>query len=193
MLRNHEKHHTETLNLLPRKLKLSYASPAWFPKGLTNRHPASRGTTWFCANHQQPRSNRHNTFRHHKSIRLCIYAKLISKLRAILGEGPSTAWITSFLSQRLQYAVYDQAPSNTVTVTSGVPQGSVLGPLLFLIFVNDITCNVDCNIKLIADDCIIYQEIKGPKDHDILNRSLEKISELCNIWQMSNIKKKKKL
>jgi hypothetical protein len=49
-------------------------------------------------------------------------------------------------------------------VTSGVPQGSVLGPLLFLAYVNDIWRNMHSNIRLYADDCILYRKILDVKD-----------------------------
>ena len=54
--------------------------------------------------------------------------------------------------------------SDEVRVTSGVPQGSILGPLLFLAYVNDIGKNIDSNIRLFADDCVIYRKIFETED-----------------------------
>jgi hypothetical protein len=62
-------------------------------------------------------------------------------------------------------------------VTSGVPQGSVLGPLLFLAYVNDIWRNIDSTIRLFADDCIIYGEVKTNNDKDKLKTDLNRLGK----------------
>ena len=56
--------------------------------------------------------------------------------------------------------VVDGFASSRLQVSSGVPQGSILGPLLFLVFVNDIVKNLSCEARLFADDCVIYREIR---------------------------------
>lgn len=111
--------------------------------------------------------------------------KLIAKLRSIIGDGILTSWVKDFLTNRSQYVLYDQVPSENLPVTSGVPQGSVLGPLLFLVFINDITDSISCTIRLFADDCIIYREINSHSDHLALSDSLHHLSNWCDMWQMS--------
>lgn len=111
--------------------------------------------------------------------------KLIAKLQNIIGDGLLTRWIEDFLTDHSQYVLLEQVPSETLPVMSGVPQGSVLGPLLFLIFINDITDNMSCNIRLFADDCIIYKEINSHSDHLALTDSFNHLSNWCDMWQMS--------
>ena len=66
-----------------------------------------------------------------------------------------------------------------------MPQGSVIGPVLFLLYINDITDSINSNIRLFADDSIIYREIQTPKDHDILQTDLNKLFEWATKWQMN--------
>jgi len=72
--------------------------------------------------------------------------------------------------------------SEEVRVTSGVPQGSVLGPLLFPAYVNDIWRNTESNIRLFADDCIIYRKITSSKDTEKLQKDLNRLGE----WAVEN-------
>ena len=67
------------------------------------------------------------------------------------------AWIKEFLLGRSQRVRVGGKLSEAVAVTLGVPQGSILGPLLFLAYVNDIWKNIGSNIRLFADDCILYR------------------------------------
>jgi hypothetical protein len=67
-------------------------------------------------------------------------------------------------------------------VTSGVPQGSVLGPLLFLAYVNDIWRDMESKIRLFADDCIIYRKILNISDVDKLQTDLDTVAE----WAVGN-------
>ena len=90
----------------------------------------------------------------------------MTKLR-LYGIGGKTAiWVKAFLSERTQQVVVDGVSSSTTPVTSGVPQGTILGPLLFLIYINDIVSVIDpsTQIRLFADDCLVYRSIKSIDD-----------------------------
>lgn len=115
--------------------------------------------------------------------RVC-HPKLIQKLTSILGNGPMTKWIESKLTDRYQFVQYGAHVSETVPVLSGVPQGSVLGPMLFLLFINDIADVAEVNIRLFADDCILYQRIDSYQDQLKLDESLKKVGTWCREWQM---------
>ena len=86
---------------------------------------------------------------------------------------------------RTQKVMVDGYISNECLVLSGVPQGSVLGPTLFLLYINDITHQLGSRVRLFADDCLIYREIKSPDDHRILQQDLDRLTEWGHQWQMS--------
>ena len=81
---------------------------------------------------------------------------LITKLDYYGIRGNTQQWITSFLLDRTQCVLINGSCSPPLPVISGVPQGTVLGPLLFLLYINDITDNVSSEIRLFADDYILY-------------------------------------
>ena len=83
-------------------------------------------------------------------------------------RGNTLGWINSFLSDRQQAVSVNGTHSSWVDVTSGVPQGSVLGPALFVLYINDINDHIKSKIKLFADNSIVYREIWSPEDHNIL-------------------------
>jgi hypothetical protein len=72
----------------------------------------------------------------------------------------------------------------TVPVISGVPQGTVLGPLLFLIFINDLPNCVQSRIRLFADDCILYRNIRSNEDTIVLQDDLNKLADWEQKWGM---------
>ena len=84
------------------------------------------------------------------------HKKLLHKLEhyGIRGE---LDWMKSFLTERQQKVVVDGEESYACNVNSGVPQGTVLGPLLFLCHINDLQRHVASQIRLFADDCLIYR------------------------------------
>ena len=84
------------------------------------------------------------------------HQKLLLKLHRYGIRGPTLKWIQAFLSDRTQTVVIDNEKSATVPVTSGVPQGSVLGPILFLIYINDLPDKTRSKVRLFADDTAIY-------------------------------------
>ena len=100
-------------------------------------------------------------------------------------SGPTLYWIKSFLSDRTQHVSINGSHSALANVTSGVPQGSVLGPVLFLLYINDITNQIQSNIRLFADDSIVYREIRSPADHQILQTDIQMLTDWSKKWQMN--------
>ena len=70
-------------------------------------------------------------------------------------------------------------------VVSGVPQGSVLGPVQFLLFINDISNSIRSNLRLFADDCVLYKEVATQQDCQILQQDLHLLSHWSKTWQLS--------
>lgn len=112
------------------------------------------------------------------------------KLHRINIDPRLLAWLECFLSNRSQFVFANDSNSQPSRVQSGVPQGSVLGPLLFLIYINDLPSCVSSNIHLFADDCVIFREIICDTDISSLQSDLNAISTWCQSWSMElNIKK----
>ena len=93
-------------------------------------------------------------------------------------------WITSFLHNRSQQVVIEGTYSSPCKVTSGVPQGTVLGPKLFLLYINDLISNIQSTVRLFADDCLIYRPINSPNDHQLLQQDLYTLNTWAKTWQM---------
>ena len=74
--------------------------------------------------------------------------------------------------------------SDWAPVVSGVPQGTVLGPLLFCLHINDITADVESEIRLFADDCVCYREIKDKEDTLKLQRDIDRLGNWARKWGM---------
>ena len=105
------------------------------------------------------------------------------KLRSYGIDGPLLALIKNFLSDRLQRVVLNGQFSSWKEVLAGVPQGSILGPLFFLIFINDLPNNMESQIKIFADDTSLFST--GSDFSQKLNNDLERISQWACQWKMS--------
>lgn len=111
--------------------------------------------------------------------------QLLLKLSSLNLDTNVLSWIKSFLSQRNQFVYANDSSSALAPVTSGVPQGTVLGPLLFLIYINDLPLQVSLSMCLFADDCVVYRKIASPSDSAALQSDLDSINEWCSNSQMS--------
>ena len=108
---------------------------------------------------------------------------LMSKLRAIGADKLTVKWFTSYLSGRKQFVDVDGTYSGEDDVRCGVPQGSILGPLLFTIYVNDMPGAVDCKLCLYADDSLL---IVSGKDIRKVEHELEIQMDKISKWLQSN-------
>ena len=90
--------------------------------------------------------------------------RLIGKLQFYGITGPIKKLDFMFLKNHEQSVLVDGVKSGSIKVESGVPQGTVLGPLLFLLYINDLPRNVSSHVSLFADDCLLYIEIRDTND-----------------------------
>ena len=98
--------------------------------------------------------------------------------------------IGNWLQNRRQRVYIKGIGSSWINVCSGVPQGSVLGSLLFLIYMNDLEDEISSNVSKFSDDTKIFRELKGNKDCSILQSDLDKLVYWSQRWQMEfNVKK----
>ena len=109
---------------------------------------------------------------------------LIFKLRQLGIGGNLLNWIKSYLLDRQQQVIVNGQSSDIKNINAGVPQGSILGPLLFLVFINDINKQINSNIYLYADDTSLFREIASPSDFDVLNSDLSKLYAWSKQWRV---------
>ena len=107
-----------------------------------------------------------------KAFDVVPHQRLLHKLNHYGIRGTTLNWIQNFLTNRTQKVVVDGSSSESARVKSGVPQGIVLGPLLFLTYINDLPPTVSSQVRLFADDCLLYRPIKCWADQEKLQRPI---------------------
>ena len=108
---------------------------------------------------------------------------LLTKLKSIGIHGTLLSWFSDYLSNRRQRVVLPGTHSDWINIEAGVPQGSILGPLLFLIYINDITSEIQSEIKLFADDTSLSIIIDNPeRANRTLSSDINKIQTWANQW-----------
>ena len=112
------------------------------------------------------------------------HERLFVKLKSLGIRGDILQWVKSFLRGRTQCVSVDGKKSSWKDVLSGIPQGSVLGPILFVIFINDMPLEVKYNIcKLFADDCKLFGIVKD-RVQNTMQSDLTKLEDWSTIWQL---------
>jgi len=112
------------------------------------------------------------------------YKRLLTKLEAYGIKGRLKSWISSFLSGRRQRVVVNGSLSSWAEVLSGIPQGSVLGPILFVLFINDLPDVVASTSMIFADDTKIFCSISNDKDAAQLQQDLNNLADWSQTWQL---------
>ena len=112
------------------------------------------------------------------------HLKLLYKLQTHGVQGKALRWIESFLVGRSQTVVLNGNSSDELQVSSGVPQGSVLGPILFLLYINDLPDSLQSQVRLFADDTAVYLTVQGQADSKKLQNDLDILQEWEREWDM---------
>ena len=120
----------------------------------------------------------------HASVTVKFLSWLRGKLQFYGMHGPLLDWTASFLKTRTQSVVADGKHSKPARVLSGVPQGTVLGPLLFLLHINNLPSVVTSSVRLFADDCLLYRSIRCAADQVAFQRDLSVLQHWGDTWGM---------
>ena len=108
--------------------------------------------------------------------------RLLAKLKSYGLSEKTCLWVKDFLSNRKQRVHINGSYSSWHSVTSGIPQGSVLGPILFVIFINDLPESVKSEVYMFADDTKIYKQIENEEDCDIIQDDLDELFKWSEKW-----------
>ena len=112
-----------------------------------------------------------------KAFNTVAHERLLAKIHSYGITSSLHKWIESFLKGQTQRVVVERESSAEARVKSGVPHGSVLGPLLYLIFINDLAENTKSTVRLFADDCVMYRPIRHANDCEALQEDLNKLHD----------------
>nr|CAH8845910.1 unnamed protein product [Trichobilharzia regenti] len=112
------------------------------------------------------------------------HKRLLMKLESLGIKGRLLDWLREFLIDRRQRVRINSKLSSWTAVSSGVPQGTVLGPLLFILYINELPLLTDSPMVLYADDLKIWRELKGNSDTSTLQDDLNKLSEWSVEWML---------
>ena len=148
----------------------------------------------FCSSLDQGISTQAVFFDISKAFDRVWHAGLLAKLEGVGIRGSLLEFLKSYLTNRTQATVVKGAISDYQVTTAGVPQGSVLGPILFNIYINDIQENIHSTMKLFADDTSMYLSIADPLARsEILNRDLNRIHQWAVAWKVTFNREKTEL
>merc|ERR1711963_635569 len=117
-----------------------------------------------------------------KAFDKCDHGILLHKIKKLKIKGKLGCWIQNFLKDRKQAVIVDRVKSTWSEIISGIPQGSVLGPILFLIYISDIGENLSTKALVYVDDTKIKQKVNSEEDVECFQKELEKLDE----WAKSN-------
>ena len=112
------------------------------------------------------------------------HLKLLYRLQVHSVQGKTLGWIESFLVGRTQCVVLDGEASSELSFSSGVLQGSVLGPILFLLYVSDLLDHIHSQVRLFADNTAMYLVVQGQEESATLQNDLNKLQEWEQLWDM---------
>ena len=114
------------------------------------------------------------------------HRRLLGKLEAYGIQQPVLGWITDFLSERKQCVVVNGEQSTYKAVSSGIPQGSVLGPLLFVVYINDMpeVIDKDSIVYLFADDTKLFRVVNNVADSALMQRDIDALKTWSDTWLM---------
>ena len=112
------------------------------------------------------------------------HKRLIIKLESHGITGKVSQWVREWLKERMQRVCINGVTSSWLEVMSGVPQGSVLGPILFLIYINDLDNGIKNWILKFADDTKIFSAVNNDSDRRLLQKDLDNLDMMAEEWQM---------
>ena len=118
-----------------------------------------------------------------KAFDVLDHSILLYKLSNLGIRGIAYTWLNNYLTNRTQYVTIEQEKSATLSIKTGVPQGSILGPLLFLIYVNDIHASTSSKILSFADDTTII--VQSTNQNSLIQKANDTLSEI-DTWFCSN-------
>ena len=112
------------------------------------------------------------------------HERLLEKIHYYRIRHHTHRWLRNFLTFRTQRVTCEDSMSSTSKVLSGVPQGTVLGPLLFLMYINDLPDLLKSQTRLFADDCLVYKKVENERHTDSLQADLTSLESWQDRWNM---------